>query len=98
MAAGAPTVTSIFQTAGRSKSRRAGVCLPTTLAPLKQAAKVPHGLPFTFYVDTYMGTLPLQTELWFFHQGKGNKFLVSANSLGSHFFSQPGNATCPVFQ
>ena len=35
MAAGAPTVTSIFQTAGRNKSRRAGVCLPTALAPLK---------------------------------------------------------------
>ena len=55
-------------------------------------------LPFTFYVDPYMDTLPLQAESWFFYQEKGNKFLVSANSLGSHLFSWPGNATCPVFQ
>lgn len=42
MAAGAPTITSIFHTAGRNQSRRADVCLPTVLAPLKQASKVSH--------------------------------------------------------
>lgn len=38
MAAGAPPLTSIFQTGGGAESRRAVTCLPTALAPFKQAA------------------------------------------------------------